>query len=266
MIKGIKSGGVFLGVAVLLDSVLSLKFTGNLTDDIIGIALAVSLSFLTVLLIRKIYNYTFGKVAVLPFILGAVFVTLLGFSSFASSVMLGGGSLLLPFLSMLIIAVYLGMCEKKVLYKISAVAAIISAALFIIIFCFSIRFMSIKYLIPYKTVDGWILKTFLPLYLNLSLAFLILAVIGNSIKELLTSASVFAGLFVLVTVNALGIFGSELASTISYPYATAISTAATGEIFSRLDGFFYLICFFCALIKTGAAVYAFKETVGKIKP
>lgn len=264
--QAVKSGGVLLGVAVLLDSVLSLKCTGNLTDDIIGITLAVVLSYLTALIIRKVYKYTFGKAAVLPFILVAAVVTLFTFSDFAAKVMLGGTGLLLPFFSMLALALYLGVSEKKVLYKISAVTAVISAALFIIIFSFSVRFMSVKYLLSYKTTDGSVLKIFLPLYLSLSLAFLILAVIGNSVREMLCSASLFAGLFALVTVNALGIFGSELASTLSYPYATAISTAATGEIFSRLDGFFYLISFFCALIKTGAAVYVFKDTLSKIKP
>ena len=74
------------------------------------------------------------------------------------------------------------------------------------------------------------------------------------------STALFSALFSLCTINVLGIFGSEFAATLRYPYAIAVSSAATGEIFSRLDGFFYIICFFCALIKIGAAINAFNQT------
>ena len=169
----------------------------------------------------------------------------------------------LPFLAMAAIGIYLGLSDKKTIYKTSFVLLAVTAALIVIIACFSVQFMSAKYLLPHKAPTLSSFSGFLPLYFSLSTALLPVVLSAKNKRAFFSPLLVFSLLFAVCIFNVLGMFGSEFASVLNYPYAVAVSTAATGDIFSRLDGFFYMICFFAALIKIGATVYAIKEIVTK---
>ena len=89
MIKRIRIGTVFLGSTVLLgDALLNLEFTGNLLDDITGIALAVILAVFTALLLKSLYKKSLGKAIFLPLLIWSAFFALYSFSQFAAPVML----------------------------------------------------------------------------------------------------------------------------------------------------------------------------------
>ena len=70
----------------------------------------------------------------------------------------------------------------------------------------------------------------MPLYLSFTSALLPIVVLLDENKGALHITAGFTLLFSLCVLNALGIFGSEFAATLPYPYATAVSSAATGEI------------------------------------
>lgn len=67
------------------------------------------------------------------------------------------------------------------------------------------------------------------------------------------------GILLLCILNSLLLFGAELSSEMPFPYAAAISTATFGSLFSRLDGFAYLIYFSACLIKTSTCVSVIKK-------
>ncbi|MBO5852483.1 MAG: GerAB/ArcD/ProY family transporter [Clostridia bacterium] len=275
-----KKGFVCLAVLVFLgDILLKLRFSGNLANDISGIIGAFILSFLTLLLVKGVIYvlsrssfrlknavcFAFSVLALL-FLLVISLFTLYNFSRFAAPVMLSTNNIFFPFLIMLAISLLLGVSGKKVFFKLSLITLPIAAVIIIIMAAFSVQFMSLKYLIPYKSVDASFIEILFPLYLNLTASLLPLFLLQNKTitKTFCASYSLTFFIIGICVLNVLGIFGSEFASTLNYPYSLAVSTASMGEIFSRLDGFFYAICFFTVLLKTGLCIYTFKETLKKL--
>ena len=275
-----KKGFVCLAVLVFLgDILLKLNFSGNLANDIIGIVGAFILSFLTLFLIKGVVYFvkkgSFGlknaagfifSVLALLFLLTIGVFTLYSFSLFASPVMLSANNIFFPFIAMLLISLLLGLGSKEVFHKLSIITLPIVAVTIIIMAAFSVQFMSVKYFIPYKSADATFIEILFPMYLNLTASLLPLFLFQDKIKAKAFCVSyIIAFLIIGVCVtNVLGIFGSEFASTLSYPYSLAVSTASMGEIFSRLDGFFYAICFFTVLLKTGLCIYSFKVELLKL--
>lgn len=261
-------------LSLIGNTLLIISFTGNNANDIIAFTLAVVASMATTLIIKwfcqtrlfcpvKDKTYVFGAVLILTVLLFATIIvyTLHNFSRFASLVMLSVKDVFLPFVSVFAIALFLGLCDKKVIFKLSAILLPTILIILVVLFAYSVRFMNVKYFIPYKALDSSWFQAFLPLYLSLTASSLPLVIIGKKEKK-----SVFAYAFLIAfaiigvsVITVLGIFGSEFASTLDYPYLSAVGTAAMGEIFSRFDGFFYFVCFFSVLIKTALCIYSFKE-------
>ncbi len=266
-------------LSLLGNSLLTIGFTGNTANDIIGLFTAVFAAMLTALIIKRFCEteimsyikkktYVFGAILILTALLFGLIIifTIHNFSRFASSVMLLTNNVFFPFISVFAVALFLGLSDKKVLYKLSVIILPLSLIIIVLMFAYSVRFMGAKYLIPHKEADSGFLEAFLPLYLNLTFSSVPLIVIGKKEKKRVFAYS-FVLLFVIIGLGittTLGIFGSELASTLRYPYLSAVSTAAMGEIFSRFDGFFYFSCFFSVLIKVGLCIYSFKEIFLKI--
>lgn len=281
-----KKGFICLAVITLVaDLFLSLKFTGNLASDVIGISSAFVLSALTVLFIKFLLNLLYksrlknknliensvGFLFLILFLILIVF-TLSSFCEFAAPFMLSTKNIFFPSCLTFLIALLLGGKKDTVLYKISLIILPVTLTTLILIAAFSVQFMDAKYLAVYKLPDASFIKVYLPIYLKLTASAAPLLVFCDKVKyKSLASSYLIAFLVIAVCfINVLGIFGSELASTLNYPYAVAVSTASMGEIFSRLDGFFYAICFFATLIKTGLCVFSFKQGLVKfisnIKP
>lgn len=63
--------------------------------------------------------------------------------------------------------------------------------------------------------------------------------------------------------NAVLIFGTAALQQLQYPYADAISTITVGSIFTRMDGFAYIVFFLSALIKCGVCLKCAKVSLEK---
>lgn len=275
MIKSNKISFICLAVLSLTGNIfLQVSFTGNSANDILGLSLALIAAVATALIIKwfcetrsfrviKSKTYIFGTGIILTLLLLATIIifTLFGFSRFAAEIMLSVTSIFLPFVSAFIIALFLGLSDKKVIFKFSVIILPIVFAIVILMFAYSVRFMNIKYLALYKKADSGLLSAFLSPYLNLTFSSVPLLIIGKGEKKRIFLYA-FILLFLVIGIGfitTLGMFGSELASTLKYPYLSAVSTAAMGEIFSRFDGFFYFSVFFAVIVKTGLCIYSFKE-------
>lgn len=254
---------------LLGDAVLIMKFSGNLFDDIMAISLAVVLSLVTAVILKSFYKYTAVKLIFIPIIVLSALFTIYNFSLFAGDVMLRGTNILFPFAALSGLAFYLGSTDKKAIQKVALVSVAVISVIIIAITLLSLKFMSGKYLLPHKMPELSASGSLISLYLSLTAAFVPILTMVKKPRELVAPTAVFSLCYTLCTLTVLGHFGSEYASTLDYPYAIAVSSAAVGEIFSRLDGFFYFLCFFTALIKSAVCIYALRQIylcqVSKIK-
>ena len=60
------------------------------------------------------------------------------------------------------------------------------------------------------------------------------------------------------------LFGTELASKLSNPYASAISTISIGRLYTRLDGFSYFIYFATAITKINVCIFCSYSCLKKL--
>lgn len=266
------------------DLLLRLKFTENTTDDMLGTALAFLAATGVILLLKKGTEWWSRRqfrckrgisvilmlAACLIMVVNSVY-TVLGFSGYAAEIMLDMKGSILPFVTFLGLAAAFAFTEKNLLYKAALILFPLILVFIVLIFGFSVQFMSVKYLIPYKSVTSTgTFESFLYMFIPLVTGALPLLVIGNTHKKRSFAVACLLGfgLLALCTVNVVAVFGGELASTLSYPYSRAVSTASMGEVFSRMDGFLYTVCFFTCLIKAAsgifATVYLLKKLVCKI--
>ncbi len=283
MIKTDSIKFICLGTLTLLgETVLTLSFSTNTANDILGVFLAFLLAACVVFLTRKLIsvwarkNFKYKRplsIAVslffaLLFFTVALF-TVYEFSRYAAQVMLSVGNMLLPFVSFSLIALLYAR-GKKQLFKTALLLFPVAVIIILLIFGFSLPFMSLKYLIPYKYPTVELAKSFFPLFSAITLSALPLMVLCKK-----QSGKAFSGVFLIafillsaITVNVIALFGSELASTLSYPYSEAVSTATLSHIFSRMDGFLYALSVFTCLIKTSVCVkagyYLLKSSLQKI--
>ena len=264
---------------VLGDMILGLKFTRNTSDDVVGLVSAFLLVFIIVLFAKKLYDFYIKKSfkykdlvdGVLIFLLIIISLTVgiftvYNFSKYAAEIMLLEKNIFLPFVSFLVLGIFLGLCHKNVLLKISLLLFPLVLIFIILIFSYSVQFMNIKYLLPYKEISFRVADTFVPYFLNLLFSLVPIIVIGAENKRSSFAIGIGLGFFCLsiCIINVLAVFGGELASTLNYPYSDAVSTATMGEIFSRMDGFLYASCFFSAFIKVSSCCYSVKYLLKKI--
>ncbi len=273
MKKNFHIGFAFAAATVLLgDLLLRLDFSGNALSDLLGFALAVLASFATLLLLKGGVSYIqqngvkFGSAlslgadisAFLLLLLSALY-TVWNFSAFAGERMLKTDSVLLPFVTFALLTLSFVFLGKKTIYKLGVILFPLVALIIVAVFVFSLRFMSIKYLIPYKALE--IKETthmFMPAFCSLVSAVIPLAFFEDKNGRGGLKTGFFLGCAGVITalINVIGIFGSELASLREYPYPDAISVASMGDSFSRMDGFIYLACFFTCFLKAGMAFFA----------
>lgn len=262
-------------LTVIGDAFLCLKFSGNLANDLVALVLA---TLVTVLLALAL-NYAFIRfkrikanlylplaiLGILALITTAVF-TLKSFSFYAAKTMLQANDIFLPFVTLAALSLFLAVSGKKVMSKLATLVLPIALGIILFVFAFSVQFMSVKYFIPYRIPSGGMLKAFCPLVLSLAPSVLpiILLSKGKGVKSIASALTVGIGGVAIGMLNVLGIFGSEFAATLSYPYSVSVGTASMGEIFSRLDGFFYALIFFTTLIKVGICIYCTKTLISSL--
>ncbi len=259
---------------VVGDNLLLFYFTKNTANDLLGFVLAAAVVTACAFFIKfALKSKTLLKLKNKPFISWVLFLglsvailisltfCLLNLSAYVSGVMLKGSSIALPFIAFLGLSVVLAFSKREKLFKFSLLIFPLFTVLILLMFGFSLPFAQIKYLIPYKepTLFG-ALGAFIRYFLYFISSLLPLSVLGKNIKNPPMALSFIFGLgFVLISfLNTLLVFGSEFASTLIYPYSSAVSTASIGHIFSRLDIFLYIVCFFCGLIKAAVCLFSFR--------
>lgn len=171
-------------------------------------------------------------------------------------------------LSLIITVFALVNSEKKTILKFSLIFFPICFGLVILIFLFSYPFMSLKYL-ELKTMpqlSGIIEQTFKKLVGTVVPVCLPLAVlcIGKPTYAAI-GGTVGAAFLLLSVINTEAIFGSQFASSLSYPYAQAVSAVSLGELFSRMDAALYPAILFPGIVRISVQVLAAKRLFEKAK-
>jgi shikimate kinase len=155
-------------MTLLGEAVLAQRFTGNLADDLLGVALALTAAIAGIKLLGRLPKnrtvrmvFTFGKIV-------AGVYTLWIFARWAADTLLDSASTVLPFITFGAVALALGLSGREKVIKAALVLVPITVVFLLLVFGFSLPFMEVKYLIPYKapTLSGVgraFLSSFLPL-------------------------------------------------------------------------------------------------------
>ncbi len=267
-------GAVLICALALFGEVsLTVRYSSNLVSDLLGFAAALLLisgAFFTLPLFTRASQKipfcasVFFKGAVL--ILSALISLLLAFSSaltfsrFAADFMrpLFGSVFVLVCLA--VFCAFAATQKISLLGKLAIILLPLSAVFLFFILSFSVGFMDIKYLIPYKAPDFSLIRhTFSSVVLVCLPTVVPLSVTAGRLSKAQKVASfiIFTVLLTLCFISPLALFGSEFSSTLSYPYSFAVGTAAIGDIFSRLDPLFYSVAFFSCFFKAALSLKAF---------
>lgn len=254
-------------VVLLGELILCIRFSGNLADDFIALFLSFGAAFLFYFLTGRVLEFVQDKkwakpitlAVLLPLIVVSGAWCVVQFSYYASSVMLGGASVMLPFLLLGGLGAFAAVKGERVLSKLAVVSAFLCLVLLVILTAVALRFVTPRYLVPHTapTLGGMTtgaLTNGLPLLSSV----LSLAVLGKGVKKRGATAGFIGAVlasFATLAVTA-GILTDELAATQSYPFTVAVSAASMGQIFSRLDGLLYSVGFFTCLMKTSACFLA----------
>ena len=86
----------------------------------------------------------------------------------------------------------------------------------------------------------------------------------GSRKALILGNAVGIFLLSICFLSSVLLFGATLCGKFSYAYAEAVSTVSIGRLFSRLDGYSYVIYFASSLIKINICFSIIKASLGKI--
>lgn len=273
-----------MALSLVGEGFLVFSFSSSAASDIVGVAAAVLLCIVAVLAVRILAEFyakkQFRNKVIISCVISFLFCTVMilaafntayKFSKYAATVMLPKGWTLLPFGVILFLSVITAVQNKKVLLKLGLVLFIVSAIFILLMFCFSLPFMNVKYLVPYKNFS---FPDSIDIFKNFSLSLLPVVlpavVLGKEEKKrgLLTAFILGGGVLFLCFVNTLAVFGSEFAATLSYPYSSAVSTAEFGELFYRMDEFLYAAGFFSSFAKISTFLTAtfilLKEVIYKI--
>ena len=247
------SATAFVTMTLLGEAVLAQRFTGNLADDLLGVALALTAAIAGIKLLGRLPKnrtvrmvFTFGKIV-------AGVYTLWIFARWAADTLLDSASTVLPFITFGAVALALGLSGREKVIKAALVLAPITVVFLLLIFGFSLPFMEVKYLIPYKapTLSG-VGRAFLSSFLPLAGAILPIAESFSGKKGGGKGLALGSALLGLTFIDTLAVFGSEYAVTLTHPFALAVTTASVGELFSRCDPLLYAVGFFTCLIRAAA--------------
>lgn len=286
MKKAVSMGLIGLtALSIAGNFLISLPLSSDDGSDILGSGIAVILSFLAVIFLYPPLTKLFSKdirrwsrpekillsaayILIEAALIYTAVITLTEFSEFVGSVMLPNVHISVIF-AVFTAAAALISRKGAALSKTAVVLLFIAAALVVTIFLFSIPKMSFKYIVPTGFPDIFTsLKISLSVFLkSFAGALLPIAVAGRTvkgIKSVLIGNAAGAGIVMLCMFNTLLVFGGGFASTLRYPYTSAVSTVAMGEIFSGMDGFLYVTVIFTCIVKTALIFHTTRMLANKL--
>lgn len=262
---------VFLTALSFLGCFFSaMRFGENILNDAVGLLLAFGVTVLIVLSLMRLKNrfsalseHKTAKAAVSAIVFLVILFALLEnvaiFSSYASKNILHEAEILSVAFLLLGVSVFAALSGERVLLKTGLLIFPITVLFVAVMFAFSVPYMDVKYILPYKKIELYgIMAAFLR-YILKFLPFALISTVGigkfgvkNIVKGLVLGITI--GAFCLV--NTVAVFGAEVAAVTQYPYTAAVGVAAVGDIFSRMDGFLYAVYFFSYYTFSAMSIYS----------
>lgn len=203
-------------------------------------------------------------IILIPLCIGAIFIaadTFYDFTFFISSAVLPQVSSLVIILSFFAVILYFATKRQENILKFSLILLFFCLISIVFFFFATIKDFEIRniyiFKIPelkvfFKNIIPYLYKILLP---SLILPFYSVFVFKN--KKSGTVLGTALGLFLLslCILTSVLTFSINLASKLSYPYFSAISTVSIGRIFTRMDGFSYILYFGSSIIKINICIF-----------
>lgn len=183
-------------------------------------------------------------------------ITFFDFTDFSRNVLLQDYIAIIPLIFFILVLMVFVKCSKESFLKYTLIAFFVTSAIIILFFLLSFENFNVKNAVIFSFPSLKMLYTQIKPYFFYSLlsVFLIsvyeVCFLGN-IKNKTTVFGIISGFILLglCILNSLLLFGPDFAATLSYPYASAVSTVTVGRLFTRLDGFSYFVYFASCITK-----------------
>lgn len=214
-------------------------------------------------------NIILKLMVLIPLCIGSVFIaadTFYDFGKFISNAVLVGIPTPIIFITFLLVVLYFGFKRQENILKFSLIILFFSV-IAIIFFLFATLknfeyrniyiFKLPNYKDFFKGTLPYLYKILLP---SLLLPFYSVFVFKD--KKSGTFLGTALGLFLLsfCILTSVLTFSVNFASKLAYPYFSAVSTVSIGRIFTRMDGFSYILYFGSSIIKINVCIFsAFKS-------
>ncbi len=187
----------------------------------------------------------------------------LAFSQFVGDVMLPQTEKWLIIASFAVTVLVFAISRESAILKFALVTAALNMVFMLLILLCSIGQLSFGNLFERETEIGkdflceifkYFCKIFLPAVA--ALTFIKLRFPKSSGFNTAWGAILGTLLLVVSLSQSVMIFGESIAATTNYPYVSAVSTMTTGSLYTRPDGFAYVMLFASYIVKAGVSVSA----------
>lgn len=241
----------------------------GLTGFIVSAFLGVLLCFLTMNLIPRIITskHKILKNAILVFViilsgftLGRTFIC---FCNFSTDVLLENASDFVAIILFLLVCFYFSFKRQENVLKfalLSFIYTVVAIAILLFLLFPNFKLQNIDFVNDFNIEE--VAKSTITHFINIFLPSFLLIFYNYSFSS--KNKAVFLGILIAVLIltvcglSTVLLFGSYFASSVKYPFISAVSTVSVGKLFSRLDAFFYFFYFFACLFRIVVCVFVIK--------
>ncbi|MBE6739726.1 MAG: hypothetical protein E7565_05355 [Ruminococcaceae bacterium] len=269
-LKNSFSGICLYSLFFIGNTIINLPLKEYTKGSIIGFLVAFLLGFIVILRLNSISfnpkNSFTAKTIYLFLCLYSLLcgiVTLRNFVTFSDRIILPEISGFFPTLLFLILVWFLCRKDEKVILKLSFISFIAISVMVILLFVFSLKFLSFDFLnekMPTLKEIGYQSLAYF------SMSFIQSVIIFGFLKKeksSLLGGYIIGGAFLFLTlIQCVATFGFSSLNNLLNPYSSAVGIITFGDKFSRLEGFSYFIYFACTLFKTVIALKSAKNFFG----
>lgn len=262
-----------LGIFILGEAVISAPYGGADSLNVLALLCACAISavgvyLLTPLLSRIFSNgpegknaffkvvYTFSCCIVIIFSLFLAAKTFVSLNNFVCEVMLIKTPRFITALVLAVLSAVAAAGQRNSAFKFSLIAAVLCALIILALFLFSFPDFKIRNIVPYTYLPSYNLLGQIAQYILRAFAPVIVAVVyicathESPRGSVLCDGVLLGGIMLLLCVaNSVLIFGASAAAEMQFPYSDAVSLVTLGELFTRMDGFSYLLIFIASVTK-----------------
>lgn len=254
------AGGV---VSAPFEAAKGYSFYALLISAVLGVFLC--------FLIDEYYNeQLFFRVLAVGIAAFCIVDTAADFCTFISDSLLADTPIIFIAIVFVAVAVYAVTKGYSALLKFALITAFFTAILLIFFFFATADKFKISNVFPIRKFEiNGVFGVTLVYFRKIILPILLLPVFKKNYLGKNANKSTFWGVLLgfsalfLTVLNSLLIFGNFFAERVLYPYAAAISTVTFGRLFTRLDGFAYIIYFSAAIIRTVTCFLVIKKAFRK---